>query len=53
MIVKKDLTKPFMNLWPEYEDMHDFKSAYEIEVYISQNRLNEVISFTSTQITDL
>ena len=42
---KKDLLKPFWNLWPRYKDIDEFKTDYEYTSYISKDGIPQLLSF--------
>lgn len=40
------LLKPFHNLWPRYNNIHEFQTDYEYNVYISHEDIPKFIEFT-------
>mmetsp|Transcript_10629 Transcript_10629/g.12098 ORF Transcript_10629/g.12098 Transcript_10629/m.12098 type:complete len:453 (-) Transcript_10629:480-1838(-) len=42
---RKDIVKPFNNLWPRYNDVNEFMTDYEFNCYVSGEGIPQIIGY--------
>lgn len=52
MDLKKDLIKPFHNLWPRYNDYTEFMTDYEFNCYVSGQAIPMIIGYMNQYLVE-